>query len=103
MVSAAEIQSLVDGPDALLGQLTAIGDLRPGTLQARYRRCGKPNYRCAREGDPGHRAQVGIDQHRRGQDAQLDDFRASSGHDAGADRGVPAPAMVDARVDRGER
>lgn len=54
MVSPAEIQSLVDRRDALLRQLTAIGDLRPGTLHARYRRCGKPNCRCAREGDPGH-------------------------------------------------
>ena len=54
MVSPTEIQSLVDRRDALLGQLTAIGDLRPGTLHARYRRCGKPNCRCAREGDPGH-------------------------------------------------
>ncbi len=30
------------------------GDLRPGSLKPRYRKCGKPNCHCAREGDPGH-------------------------------------------------
>ena len=31
-----------------------LGDLRPGSLKPRYRKCGKPNCHCAREGDPGH-------------------------------------------------
>ena len=35
-------------------QIAALGDLRPGSLTPRYRRCGKPTCRCAREGDPGH-------------------------------------------------
>ena len=39
---------------ALCQALAAIGAFRPGTLQARYRRCGKPTCHCAREGDPGH-------------------------------------------------
>ena len=38
----------------LFQELTTIGDLRPGSLVSRYRKCGKPNCRCAREGDPGH-------------------------------------------------
>ena len=33
---------------------TTLGDLRPGSLKPRYRKCGKPNCHCAREGDPGH-------------------------------------------------
>ena len=40
--------------DRLRGELAAVGDLRPGTLVERYRKCGKPTCHCAREGDPGH-------------------------------------------------
>jgi len=40
--------------DRLIGELGALGDLRPGTLVERYRKCGKPNCHCARVGDPGH-------------------------------------------------
>ena len=35
-------------------QLASLGDLRPGTLIPRYRKCGKPTCHCAAEGDPGH-------------------------------------------------
>ena len=31
-----------------------LGDLRPGSLVARYRRCGKDYCHCARPGDRGH-------------------------------------------------
>jgi hypothetical protein len=31
-----------------------VGELRPGSLVGRYRRCGKPTCHCAREGDGGH-------------------------------------------------
>lgn len=34
--------------------LLELGDLRPGSLVARYRRCGKANCHCAQPGDPGH-------------------------------------------------
>lgn len=40
--------------DAIRDELAAIGDLRPGSLVGRYRRCGKPTCHCAREGDVGH-------------------------------------------------
>jgi len=40
--------------DAIREELATIGDLRPGSLVGRYRRCGKPTCHCAREGDPGH-------------------------------------------------
>lgn len=30
------------------------GDFRPGSISATCRKCGKPNYACAREGHPGH-------------------------------------------------
>ena len=35
-------------------ELASLGDLRPGSLKSRHRRCGKSSCRCAREGDPGH-------------------------------------------------
>jgi len=38
----------------LFARLAATGDLRPGSVNATYRRCGKPNCACARPGHPGH-------------------------------------------------
>ena len=40
--------------DHLKSQLSAIGDMRPGSLAERYRKCGKPSCHCARKGSPGH-------------------------------------------------
>ena len=31
-----------------------LGDLRPGQLTGRFRKCGKANCHCATPGDPGH-------------------------------------------------
>ena len=38
----------------LYARLTATGDIRPGSINATYRKCGKPNCACARPGHPGH-------------------------------------------------
>jgi hypothetical protein len=38
----------------LYEQLAATGDFRPGSINATYRRCGKPNCACARPGHRGH-------------------------------------------------
>jgi hypothetical protein len=38
----------------LYGRLAETGDLRPGSINATYRRCGKPNCACAQPGHPGH-------------------------------------------------
>lgn len=35
-------------------QLSGLGDLRPGSLLERYRKCGKPNCHCALSDDAGH-------------------------------------------------
>lgn len=35
-------------------ELSSIGDLRPGSLVERYRKCGKPNCHCATEPGGGH-------------------------------------------------
>ena len=40
--------------DHLRAQLCEMGDMRPGSLVERYRKCGKPSCRCARKGAPGH-------------------------------------------------
>ena len=45
---------LMEQRKAMLAALAGIGEFRPGTLQARYRKCGKATCHCAREGDPGH-------------------------------------------------
>ena len=38
----------------LLQQFLALGDLRPGSITAVVRRCGKPTCHCAKPDDPGH-------------------------------------------------
>ncbi|GEM_PF-3185073 len=38
----------------LLQEFLALGDLRPGSITAVIRRCGKPSCRCAKPNDPGH-------------------------------------------------
>jgi hypothetical protein len=48
------IRPLRDRLDELKVALADIGDLRPGSLVERYRRCGKANCHCAGEGAAGH-------------------------------------------------
>ena len=38
----------------LAGEFQTLGDLRPGSITAVTRRCGKPNCHCAKPKDPGH-------------------------------------------------
>jgi hypothetical protein len=38
----------------LFTRLAATGDFRPGSINATYRRCGKPNCACAQPGHRGH-------------------------------------------------
>lgn len=40
--------------ERLKRQLSDLGDLRPGSLVERYRKCGKPNCHCAPLDEPGH-------------------------------------------------
>ncbi|HUJ76022.1 MAG TPA: DUF6788 family protein [bacterium] len=41
----------------LLQEFLGLGDLRPGSIGAVVRRCGKPTCHCAKPGDPGHEPQ----------------------------------------------
>src|SRR5271170_2868587 len=38
----------------LLEDFLRLGDLRPGSITAVVRRCGKPSCHCAKPNDPGH-------------------------------------------------
>ncbi len=38
----------------LLEEFLGLGDLRPGSITAVIRRCGKPSCHCAKANDPGH-------------------------------------------------
>jgi len=40
--------------DQIKAELAEIGDLRPGSLVGRYRKCGKPNCHCAGPDSAGH-------------------------------------------------
>ena len=52
--STPPIDALSRQRDALRAQLVSVGDMRPGSLVARYRKCGKPSCRCAGQGERGH-------------------------------------------------
>jgi hypothetical protein len=49
-----DLDTLLLQRDQLKSQLAAIGDMRPGSLVPRFRKCGKPSCHCAKKGDPGH-------------------------------------------------
>lgn len=42
----------------ILRQISTLGDLRPGSICAVPRRCGKPTCHCAKPKDPGHHPQL---------------------------------------------
>jgi hypothetical protein len=42
----------------ILHQISSLGDLRPGSICAVPRRCGKPTCHCAKPKDPGHDPQL---------------------------------------------
>lgn len=42
----------------ILRHFTTLGDLRPGSICASARRCGKPTCHCAKPDDPGHDPQI---------------------------------------------
>lgn len=48
------LQSLESQRTRVLEQFAELGDLRPGSVVAVNRRCGKPNCHCAQPKDPGH-------------------------------------------------
>ena len=54
MTTMDRIQQLEQRRAALKRQVSETGDLRPGSLVERYRRCGKAGCHCAGKGAVGH-------------------------------------------------
>jgi len=54
MVSPLGLPDLEQRRARLHADLAAVGDLRPGSLSAVMRRCGKPTCACADPAHPGH-------------------------------------------------
>jgi len=54
MARTRDAEELRQRRDEIRDELAGIGDLRPGSLVGRFRKCGKPNCHCAREEDGGH-------------------------------------------------
>ena len=48
------LASLESKRERLYRQLIEIGDFRRGTISVTYRKCGKKNCACAKDGHPGH-------------------------------------------------
>ena len=48
------IESLEKKRERLYRQMREVGDFRRGTISVVYRKCGKKNCACAKEGHPGH-------------------------------------------------
>ena len=54
MPDIASLPALEARQKGIRRQLAAIGDLRPGSLVERYRKCGKSYCHCAADGSRGH-------------------------------------------------
>ena len=52
--ATGELEALEARRAELYAQLAEVGDFRRGSLNAVYRKCGKPNCACAAPGHPGH-------------------------------------------------
>jgi hypothetical protein len=51
---AFHLDALLQQREQLKSQLAAVGDMRPGSLVPRYRKCGKSSCHCAKKGTEGH-------------------------------------------------
>jgi len=53
-----DVATLQTERSKLLEEFLRLGDLRPGSITAVTRRCGKPSCHCAKRNDPGHDPQI---------------------------------------------
>jgi hypothetical protein len=49
-----DLASLESARASLLQRFVQLQDMRPGSIAAVFRRCGKPSCHCAQPKDPGH-------------------------------------------------
>ena len=54
MSHPSQLEVLQVKRDQLKARLAAMGDMRPGSLVERFRKCGKPTCHCAEKDAPGH-------------------------------------------------
>lgn len=54
MPTSADLNALLLKRHHLKLQLAQIGEMRPGSLVARFRKCGKPSCHCAKKDAQGH-------------------------------------------------
>jgi hypothetical protein len=54
MSSSSDLDALRRQRDELKTAIARVGDMRPGSLVARFRKCGKPTCHCAKKGAQGH-------------------------------------------------
>lgn len=54
MPTTPDLEALLQQRDQLKSELAAIGDMRPGSLVSRFRKCGKRSCHCAKKGAQGH-------------------------------------------------
>ncbi len=59
-MSVPSLTSLQQRRSEIGKQLTNVGDMRPGSLVERFRKCGKPSCHCAEEGARGHGPQFSL-------------------------------------------
>lgn len=52
--TVGKVKEFMKRREALKKDLVDIGDMRPGSLVERYRKCGKPSCHCAAAGSAGH-------------------------------------------------
>jgi len=53
-MTSLSLEALQLKRDQIKAQLAQVGDMRPGSLVERYRRCGKHSCHCAQKGARGH-------------------------------------------------
>ena len=53
-MAIGSLPELVVQRESIKTQIVGLGDLRPGSLTDRFRKCGKPNCHCAEPDDVGH-------------------------------------------------
>jgi hypothetical protein len=54
MPNNPDFDALVLQRDQLKERISQVGEMRPGSLVARFRKCGKPTCHCAKKGAKGH-------------------------------------------------
>ena len=54
MSHPSQLEVLQVKREQLKARLVEIGDMRPGSLVERFRKCGKPTCHCAEKDAPGH-------------------------------------------------